>query len=77
MHFQGLRGDILAQSAKCFPQKHEDLSLGPQNPGEKRSDKAVPGLGVQRQEDAWSLLVNQSSQIDLCSRVSERPCFKK
>lgn len=49
MHFKGMRGDVLAHSAKCFPQKCKDLSSGPQNPGEKHSDMAV--LGVRRQED--------------------------
>jgi hypothetical protein len=63
MHFKGMRGDVLAHSAKCFPQKCKDLSSGPQNPGEKHSDMAV--LGVRRQEDPWSLLASQSSQIDM------------
>lgn len=31
MHFKGMREDVLAQSAKSFPEKDEDLSSGPQD----------------------------------------------
>ena len=58
----------MAQSGKCLLCKHEELDSNPQ-------PLANPRLGVQRQDDLWSLLGTQS--ILMSSRFSERPGLKK
>lgn len=48
----------MAQLAKCVSHKLEELSMNPQDP-------YSIGVGTrQRQEEPWSLLVSQPSQVD-------------
>lgn len=63
-------GDV---SGKCFLCKCEDLNLDPQHPRQRpcvHSDAyhcmlLIPALEKWRQEEAWGLLVNQSSTFQV------------